>query len=811
MLKLPLKPSFRYVHEPLRGDEDVIPLLGNTQLIGELMHRLRYSRGGTFLITGFRGVGKSTVITRAVEGIAAEAATNEIVVPITINVARPMTPDQLLFALVRRLYETLQDRRVLKRLDETTRRAVMLAHIRTSLGLKQTRSDAKERGTSLTIGMGPGASKLTGPAGWLAPSAGLTSKRTRSLAVEASYLTYSDSDVEHDLGRIIDLLSRAEPGRRRWWRRAKPRVHLIVVLDEVDKLTSEPSGLAEVERLLGNLKNTLTMRGAHFLLAAGPDLHDHAVLDASRGNSVYESIFAWQRYVPCSWDAPDLLLRAVLAEDAGADAEEVVRYLRFKARGIPRRLLQEFGEFVHWEDDHPFLVVGKHDRARITFYAQVEELLESYFQHGRSDRLFREDIDDDRWRMAGYFVIDWILRRQGDPFTVAHVCGSAEKPELDPLLRLAQPDVEQLLRHLTKHDFLTVVRDPDRPDATRIVSDSQDGALVWYKLADDVKRRLLGIVWGNASERAALDVSLRLPLPSRETTASESVPAAMPTDPPSERDLESVLRTVASRYELVEAIGAGGMSMVYRARDLVAQREVAVKELRSGGGPELQQRFRREVRILRELRHPRVVRMFGVIEDEEKTFIAMQLVPGLTLQQTVNEKGPLGLAATVLLGHQIAEALEYLEAQQVSRIDLKPHNVMMAPDRGAVLIDFGLAKRADLADITVTGGIVGTPAYMAPESIEGGRTDIRTDIYALGLVLYFALTGHSPYPREEGIQGIMTAILQGKGDMTPLADMAYMRGIILKALATNPDDRFQHPTEMRVALAATPDGLAQGL
>lgn len=790
MLKLPLKTSFRYVHEPLTAREDAVPLLGNERLVEELVQRLRHSRGGTFLMTGFRGVGKSTVIARALEHLG--SAGDEVVVPITLNVARPMTPDQLLFAIVRRLYEALQDRRLLKRLDDGARRALELAHIRTSLGLKQTRSDASEKSGTLNIGLGPAASRLTGPAGWLAPSTALTAKRTRSLALEASYLTYSDSDAEHDLGRIIDLLTR--PGPRRWWRRRRPRVRPVVILDELDKLTSEPSGLAEVERLLGHLKNTLTMRGVHFLLAAGPDLHDHAVLDASRGNSVYESIFAWQRYVPCCWDAPDILMRSVLAEETSpTQTEEMIRYLRFKARGIPRRLLQEFGEFVRWENDHPFLVVGEDDKERIAFYAEAEELLDAFFRQDRPDRLFHAEIDDDRWRMAGYFVMDWILRRQGDAFTAVDIAGPKEKPELDPLLRPAEPDVERLLRHLAGRGFLTLVHDPARPDVTLIAGEEPGGGRRAYKLADSVRQRLLGIVRGNADERAALDVLLRLPLQTERDTVARPRPVAT-------RELESVLGVIADRYELVEVIGYGGMSRVYRARDIVARREVAVKIPRLDD-PEMLLRVHREVSIVTSLRHPRIVRTLEVIDDEDGTpVIVMELVPGTTLDAVVQQRGPLSAAEVVRLGDEVAEALEYLAARGVSRIDLKPRNIMMTPDRGAVLIDFGSAKRTDLERVTATGMFVGTPTYIAPETISGGETDSRTELYALGVVLYFALTGHSPYPNDDNLERIFYAIMHGEVNTAPLAHVPGLRDVILRAMALNPDDRFSHPTEMRAAL-----------
>ncbi|MEV7240058.1 hypothetical protein AB0N92_02180 [Streptomyces sp. NPDC093248] len=131
----------------------------------------------------------------------------------------------------------------------------------------------------------------------------MTGRRTRSRTTEAAFLAYSETDVEHDLVRIIQLLSGRDgrPALRGRLRRARPRlrIHPVVVLDEIDKLTDDgDDAIADLERLLGSLKNVLTARGAHFILVAGPDLNDRALTDADRGNGLYESVFAWRMYVP---------------------------------------------------------------------------------------------------------------------------------------------------------------------------------------------------------------------------------------------------------------------------------------------------------------------------------------------------------------------------------------------------------------------------------------------------------------------------------------------------------------------------------
>src|SRR5262249_54158272 len=162
-----------------------------------------------------------------------------------------------------------------------------------------------DHSAGLDLGGGKGIGRVL-------PKLSMSARRTQSLATEAAFLAYSETDVEYDLMRIVQLVCREPIGppprsalRRLWpWPpRHQARLRLVIVLDEVDKLTAEDSGLEAVEALLSGIKNVLTMSGAHFLIVAGPDLHDRAVRDAARGNGVYESVFGWRLYVPCCWQA----------------------------------------------------------------------------------------------------------------------------------------------------------------------------------------------------------------------------------------------------------------------------------------------------------------------------------------------------------------------------------------------------------------------------------------------------------------------------------------------------------------------------
>jgi serine/threonine protein kinase len=151
-LTVPLKPSFRYVHEPARAGEDALPSLGNDSLIANLQSRIVHSRGGTFLITGFRGVGKSTLVLRALDEIITKSAIDgELTLPVVVSVARSTTTERLLFAIVRRVFEALSDSGALGKLSPQTRHALLVAYMRTSLSFKETQSEARERSAGLDL------------------------------------------------------------------------------------------------------------------------------------------------------------------------------------------------------------------------------------------------------------------------------------------------------------------------------------------------------------------------------------------------------------------------------------------------------------------------------------------------------------------------------------------------------------------------------------------------------------------------------------------------------------------------------------
>ncbi|MGW8401985.1 protein kinase domain-containing protein, partial [Streptomyces lydicus] len=211
-------------------------------------------------------------------------------------------------------------------------------------------------------------------------------------------------------------------------------------------------------------------------------------------------------------------------------------------------------------------------------------------------------------------------------------------------------------------------------------------------------------------------------------------------------------RILGERYELVEQLGQGGMGTVHRAVDRRLRRTVAVKTLSAelARQPEFLARFQREAHAAAALNHPGVATVHDVGEDagggSAEPYLVMEYVPGRTLSQVLAD-GLLPVPQAVDIAGQVLEALEHSHRHAIVHRDIKPANVMLTATGRVKVVDFGIAKAlSEVATrLTGTGVAVGTPAYLAPEQINGAETDHRTDLYAVGCLLHELLTGRPPY------------------------------------------------------------------
>lgn len=257
------------------------------------------------------------------------------------------------------------------------------------------------------------------------------------------------------------------------------------------------------------------------------------------------------------------------------------------------------------------------------------------------------------------------------------------------------------------------------------------------------------------------------------------------------------------RYTIEGEIGRGGSSIVYRARDEVLTVPVAVKLLvpPPASAVQARERLRREVQVVRDLSHPHVVSVFDFIEEGPWSFVVMEYVDGTDLARRVAEHGPVSPDLARRIGRQLADALAAAHHRGILHRDVKPSNVLLDSDDRVRLADFGSARAEGLETMTATGGVVGTAAYLPPEVLAGQRPDARADIYALGLTLYYALTGRSPTGGWPG-QPVPAspdghAVRDHRGDLP-----AWLDRVIARATAAHPAHRYATAAQVRDALDA---------
>ena len=871
-VSVPLKPAFRFAHEPLRSDSNG-RFVGREAELETLALRIMFSEGGSFLVTGYRGVGKTTFVNRVIRQLEemvpwAQSIFGETkIIDVQLNLARPLTPAELMHHIIRRLYERLVERGVYSRLSSSLKDDLKLAYQRTSFNM--TRSLGEETEKSLGLNEASiGASFLKATL-----KGAMSVKRTRSEGSEYEYLGYDDKAAESDVVRLSRQLSGAfvpeqtlrdrvsglfgdgKPQRR-------TRLIIVFVFDELDKLeeftvTNNGRTTTAIDELLSVLKNVFTTSGVSFVFVAGKDTQERWLEDLGKGDSVYESVFAYDKYLPCMWSDVNSLCEGFVdwecipppqptktCQECGASAayditlcpdcghpfppptitaapnrspadkaqnlpcpkcteadklamfcetcgrylrdsqkarsvfKDFKKYLDYRGRGIPRRVIRGFNEYVLWSGQRPILVFTKNDVRRIRVYSELQDLLVKNEQ-----RLFGNLHEEvwgtlqDKRRLGVYYLTDWILRQGNTEFTVKDAVAASKglSKKIAPAEEIALSVISDIVSVMTEGEFLMEVE--ERLDKVQIgdVGAKQEKR---YKL---VPRRLIEM-------RGDADVF------EAESYVMRNVVAAG-TDR-------------VAHYQLLEKIGSGGMGTVYRAWDEQTGQIVAVKILTREFGldPQALERFKREATVMSRLRHQNIVKCYETGDDNGRLYIAMEYVEGIDLGRVLKSRGRLELGAAVPIARAIADALRYVHSQGLVRNDIKPGNVMLNKNGNIYLMDFGIAKEAsvegDRQAITFAGTIVGTPYYMSPEQFQDLPVDARSDIYSFGIVFYEMLTGQLPFKGDSLPQTIAAHLHQSPQPPSQLVmelpqDIDHL---VLRCLEKDPSGRFTDADQLLTEL-----------
>ena len=264
------------------------------------------------------------------------------------------------------------------------------------------------------------------------------------------------------------------------------------------------------------------------------------------------------------------------------------------------------------------------------------------------------------------------------------------------------------------------------------------------------------------------------------------------------------------RYKILKRLGTGGMATVYLAEDQELGRRIAIKIMNAKHASDKQfvERFRREASSAAGLSHPNIVQIYDRGNAEGTYYIAMEVIEGRSLKELVIERGHSPILVAVNYGRQILAALRFAHRNGVVHRDIKPHNVLVDDEGRVKVTDFGIA-RAGASEMTEVGSIIGTAQYLSPEQARGAPVDDRSDIYSVGVLLYELLTGEAPYNGDTPVEIAMkhlSAVPEPPSTKRPEVP-PELDAVVLRALAKNPDDRYQSAEEMDADLSAISRGM----
>jgi serine/threonine protein kinase/Cdc6-like AAA superfamily ATPase len=787
---IPLKPIFRFAHEPVRPGES-LTFIGREAELDDLVQRILFSDGGAFLITGYRGVGKTSFINQVIGRLnqAAPWASKFLgqiqVLDILLNIARPLQPAELMHHIIRRLYQGLIEQNILPSLPPALRDELLLAYYRTSVNMTRKLAESSEKSFGFNeASLGTEHMKAT-------LKSSLLYKRSATRNYEVSFLGYDDKAAENDIIRISHSLAAGYIKKRtlleelRDFIENKPpkrvRLKIVFVFDELDKLEEfgQAPGDARgpvIDELLGSLKNLFTTSGISFIFIAGKDLQERWLDDIGRGDSVYESVFSYDKYLPCMWADVDGMCDLLVERDelllySYQAFTDFKKYLSFKGRGIPRRINKGFNEYVKWNEGSPRLSFTRQDLRRIRFYANLQDVISEH-----DDLLFgdiHEEVagtQQDKKRLGLYYLVDWVLRQGSAEFTLADAINASKhlSSKIAPAEEVAPRVITDILNVLLSKEYLQEVRaGVDRTHVMNLNAPAENR----YKLTQRRLAEMEGLAGAFDEEALALK---------RDEMREHRI----------------------SGYGIIDLIGRGGMSRVYRAVDEKNGRLVALKvqQIYSVPGSYELELFEREAEILKSLDHPNIVKFYEAGERNGQRFIAMDYIDGIDLSTLLKSFRQVSVGVAISVITRVANALSYVHGKRFARLDLKPSNIMLSKAGGVYLIDFGTAKSIST---TSAGTFIGTPMYMSPEAYEGRGLDVRSDIYSLGVVLYEMITGSRPF---KGLS--VTELMREKSSTIRLnlpehSDIPpQLKGIIFRCLRKSPEDRFQDVDDLITELKA---------
>lgn len=776
---IPLSNHVRFVNTPhLAGDG--LFFLQRAEEQNFLADRIVFSNGGAYLINGYRGVGKTSFVNEVIDQAKSilsgqqETTNNTKLIPVFLNLARELSPSEIMFMIIRKLEQTLKEGQIFNKLDKELRERIEQAVIRTSFNVK--RNESKETAFKYKfgfpdLGLDSGVGKVA-----LGSFFDFSREHLSQKGLELESLGYNDKTAESD---ILDILQQLNKGYRSSWSRKQTHLKIVFILDELDKLDSkneisspqknigesdyklEPSKRDYLMELLSVLKNLFNNPNSVFIFIAGKGMHINWQNDLRKIDSLYDSIFSDEIYIPCLWELPDQYLEQIVEKGIDKNQDELVKAIkglvRYLSRGIPRRVFREINSLISRHGNQFYLCIDglTQNKAQLLNLIEDQVLQQNSLElrgdslHHTSPKTYNDEI-----KMCSYFIIDILLGFGRKGFSIEDIDAIAkeiipEKTEIgkEELKKL----IENVLKILVSKGFIY---------QENLDEKNQAGThyFYWGRWVINYLEQLSGITSISIHDEIVIDIS--------------------------------------QKFRILNLIQSKQGTDVYKAIHIDSGKVVALKITKATTSQPIREMMENEASILSYINTPNIVKLIDNGEYKNSYFLATEFIDGGSLDLEIL-KNKTGVAkdhnkASILV-REIAKIVKILHDLDIFRLDLKPSNILINKNTNMLcLIGLGVAVCKNQQIVKQNENWVhiglGDRTYKAPELFIGKNEEIdkRVDIFSLGIIFYELLAGRiGIYPEiEEDLE------------KSPQYDFYWekipsqVREFILKCISSNPANRF---------------------
>lgn len=757
---LRLYSDYRIVNSNYIFEQGTLPYIRHSPYCQQLEKWLANSDGGAILITGFRGVGKSTMVHNAV--FALEQNSSNRVIPLSIALPAGKQYEQVLVEIIRKLYETLSHNLFWNELKVETQERIHLAYNRTLLNIKRSKSLNMEGEVSLHI-----------PLDWL-PTA--KAKGNRQQMEEGSYLAFLEQDAEYELIQCIEALNKSNRKNK-----------IVIIMDEIDKMTSTQEGITCFDNLLERMKNLISSTNALFIFIAGIDIYKRWESNSQKINSLYDSLFSHHIYLPCIWDSAkdlfdviedkefvykpvDQAFRGLVQTGYTTILEESFRmiedYLLFKGKGLPRKILEVFNDFVIWDNKQPCFLLTENRMQAILLSNNLMKKFRRFVSKVKITTIYERDI----YYTIFLSMLEFLLFQENPTFTEKQL-KDAILDEQGSMKQYFEDILNKLLREFEELAFIKKAENDYHVIDNTILKRNQSLRILDQNLLLRPQSEEMLPERKDTSVDARFQDQIKL-VQNAELTAFWNNYKAEQVISDSE---QMMMFKVIPRH-----FGLQGYAVVYKGKkqvDAEKGNRITPDNLYSVG--------------TYQFTGPYFLNTEDHIEDGRLVTSLRSAANGYALLHLIEAK--LNHSAIYQIMRQVTSLIDYLHSEGFGNVRLKPDNIIVCQDAAIKVLDLKDLCRLDRKSVPCV-----TRIYSAPEAYLLEFSE-ASDSYSLGVLLIEMIAGKSLsrcYSERH---------INAKTVMAKVQCSQKLKDILAKATSFDPEARYVRGADLIKALDQCPE------